>query len=408
MSIRQYIGARYVPKFSDVNGGEWDNTYAYEALEIVKYGNDYYTAKKPVPTGAAITDREYWVLTGNYNGAISNLQDQIDVLNSDIQAVASEINNEKTFKNIIMLGDSWALGHSATHGWPYYLKSILPDRNGAIYENYYNGAGFVKEGPAGTTGHSFYHLLTEKAAAMTADEKNSIDHILVMGGVNDSGMTGITQKIYDFADYAIAQFPNALIVIGIISQTIGGSITRFDYVRDYMAADGYMKKVRVFDEHNCVPFYNYANDTHCTNAGYENCAHAILNELLGYKYGIGSGSKILTFNNSDLNVNTTLSFYQAGNDIQVGIGTVNYNGSYTQSGILHNVTFTNTTDVFPFNANVKYPWYVKLAYGGNIAVVPCEYSFSNDSLIVAWFANENRTYTNIYLSANIINIGSNR
>lgn len=80
MSVREYVGARYVPKFSNNNNGDWDNTYSYEALEIVKYGNDYYTAKIPVPVGIAITNTDYWVLTGNYNGAISNLQDEIDEL----------------------------------------------------------------------------------------------------------------------------------------------------------------------------------------------------------------------------------------------------------------------------------------------------------------------------------------
>jgi hypothetical protein len=75
---RQYIGARYVPRFSTLNGGVWDNQYSYEALEIVKHENNYYTSKKPVPVGIAIDNTEYWVLTGNYSGAIENLEEKID------------------------------------------------------------------------------------------------------------------------------------------------------------------------------------------------------------------------------------------------------------------------------------------------------------------------------------------
>ena len=80
MAVRQYIGARYVPRFSTINDGVWDNTYSYEALEIVKYGNDYYTSKIPVPVGVAITNTQYWVKTGDYNGAIANLQEEIELI----------------------------------------------------------------------------------------------------------------------------------------------------------------------------------------------------------------------------------------------------------------------------------------------------------------------------------------
>lgn len=80
MSVREYVGARYVPKFSDHNDGEWDNSYSYEALEIVKYGSDYYTSKIPVPVGVALSDQTYWVKTGDYNGAISSLDSRVTAL----------------------------------------------------------------------------------------------------------------------------------------------------------------------------------------------------------------------------------------------------------------------------------------------------------------------------------------
>lgn len=83
MSVREYVGARYVPKFSDVNGGVWANTYSYEPLTIVKYGTDFYTSKIPVPVGVSISDDTYWVKTGDYNGAIISLQNEIDELNEN-------------------------------------------------------------------------------------------------------------------------------------------------------------------------------------------------------------------------------------------------------------------------------------------------------------------------------------
>ena len=83
---KQYIGARYVPTFSDVNGGEWSNEYSYEALTIVSHGIDFYTSKIPVPVGVDISNTEYWVKTGEYNGAINTLEERIDNINEIVSA----------------------------------------------------------------------------------------------------------------------------------------------------------------------------------------------------------------------------------------------------------------------------------------------------------------------------------
>lgn len=74
---RQYIGARYVPKFAEPV--EWDSTRSYEALTIVTHNNNSYTSKKNVSKGIDIENTEYWVLTGNYNeqiiSALSGIKD---------------------------------------------------------------------------------------------------------------------------------------------------------------------------------------------------------------------------------------------------------------------------------------------------------------------------------------------
>ena len=75
MAVRQYIGARYVPRFT----GLYDNTQSYEALDVVDNGSDTsYIAKKPTPAGTPLTNTDYWFLYGSTNGAIVNLQNQID------------------------------------------------------------------------------------------------------------------------------------------------------------------------------------------------------------------------------------------------------------------------------------------------------------------------------------------
>lgn len=70
MAIRNYVGARYVPKFADPIG--WQSNTSYEAMVIVTYNNSSYTSKIPVPAtvGNPAENSKYWVLTGNYNAQV--------------------------------------------------------------------------------------------------------------------------------------------------------------------------------------------------------------------------------------------------------------------------------------------------------------------------------------------------
>lgn len=72
VGTRQYIGARYVPLFGrkDEESIEWDNTKPYEPLTIVLYQGNSYTSRQFVPVGVAITNQEFWAITGNYNAQV--------------------------------------------------------------------------------------------------------------------------------------------------------------------------------------------------------------------------------------------------------------------------------------------------------------------------------------------------
>lgn len=83
---KQYIGARYVPKFSDPI--EWSNKKSYEALTIVTHEGNSYTSKKPVPINVGIDNTEYWVLTSNYNAQMNNLLNQYQESNEYFEAVS--------------------------------------------------------------------------------------------------------------------------------------------------------------------------------------------------------------------------------------------------------------------------------------------------------------------------------
>ena len=222
MAVRQYIGARYVPKFSEHNGGDWDNSYTYEALEVVKYGNDYYTAKKPVPTGIAITNTAYWVLTGNYNGAISNLQDQIDTINNtDLPAINSSMQSLTSQVGIlsnrkyIFIGDSYNTTDTPAGGvpivpWSNYIIPMLCSSSSEYYNLGMSGAGFVHA-------PTFQSMLEGLTQTLTADVRNSITDIVVLGGINDGNQSDIGDAVTAFCSYCLTNYPNAHVHIGVIS-----------------------------------------------------------------------------------------------------------------------------------------------------------------------------------------------
>lgn len=92
MTVREYIGARYVPLFM----GEWDNTSAYEPLSIVQYQGNSYTSRQYVPTGIDITNTAYWAITGNYNAQVEQYRQDVLSFNGRITTNENDIDaNER-------------------------------------------------------------------------------------------------------------------------------------------------------------------------------------------------------------------------------------------------------------------------------------------------------------------------
>lgn len=80
--MRQYIGARYMPKFM----GNYDPTQEYEALSVVDNGlGTSYICNKPTPAGTPLTNTNYWHIYGSTSGAIINLQNQIDAIHQGFE-----------------------------------------------------------------------------------------------------------------------------------------------------------------------------------------------------------------------------------------------------------------------------------------------------------------------------------
>ena len=96
MAVKQYIGARYVPKFASPI--EWAADTSYEALTIVTFNNASYTSKVQVPptVGNPAKNPQYWALTGNYNAQVEQYRQETETVSNNLTTLQGQIATEVT------------------------------------------------------------------------------------------------------------------------------------------------------------------------------------------------------------------------------------------------------------------------------------------------------------------------
>lgn len=201
MAVRQYIGARYVPRFM----GTYDPTQQYEALDVVDNGSGTsYIARKNVPPGTPLTDAEYWFVYGASSGAILALQNRMDTAEQDIIDLNKDIDLLK-YGDIILVSDSYGYSPSINDAWTGKLRDLIPNTcwicNGG-------GHGF---GSTPSIADDFI------AYDGTVTDPDKVGLIIAMMGYNDRTHLGdIPAGINNFVDHALLTYPNAKVLIGFI------------------------------------------------------------------------------------------------------------------------------------------------------------------------------------------------
>lgn len=228
MATRQYIGARYVPKFyqNSVDGSaQWESNVVYEPLTYVTLTNGHmYISKKQVPAtiGTPASNADYWLDIGSYNGFIDELNDRID---SIITIIAPAFNTATTYlKGDLVTKDDVLYIFTGGHQGAWTgtdvaatdiatvisdIKTELEDEinNGSVIiigNSYvYNGVAdelktcyannFVEYGGSGSgfvayslQSNTYYDALATKIAALTTKQKSEIRSIVFVSAMGDS------------------------------------------------------------------------------------------------------------------------------------------------------------------------------------------------------------------------------
>ena len=249
MAIRQYVGARYVPRFT----GLYDATQQYEALDVVDNGSGTsYIAKKTVPAGTPLTNTDYWFIYGASSGAIINLQNQVDALNlaigdlSDLQtpitdSIVNAINSRE--RKFVFITDSYGYGPNSDDGTSiisHFCDKLGLTEDVNITSLAYGGWGFISDGTK-----TFLSMLTTViwprfsggSLQFTADE---VTDVIVCGGCNDSGSTApaLYGAIKTFVDQCKIYFPHAKVWVGEVGN-VKAATAHINIGNNVM--DGYMR-----------------------------------------------------------------------------------------------------------------------------------------------------------------------
>lgn len=236
MSVREYIGARYVPVFADPI--QWDSTLKYEPLTVVTNEGASYVSRRYVPEGIQLDNTDYWVLWADFNaqlqhyinvveafdGRIDDLEDNFPITSAQIQnnTITSEKIASHTItdanieqKHMVLIGDSFTktgYGLQMSDMWWRKYATIV---NLIPHSYAINGMGFIQ----GLTTNEDFRSQIDLAIADSSFDNSKVEKLFIMGGINDCRISDINSptnyqvRVREVLNYAASEFPNAEIIL---------------------------------------------------------------------------------------------------------------------------------------------------------------------------------------------------
>ena len=274
MATRQYIGARYVPKFYENSAGtaEWRSGVIYEPLTIVTWNGNSYTSKKAVPAeiGDPSSNPAYWVATGLFNEQIAALSGDVDAIETRMDSAETTLNRLVAGRKFIFIADSYGTGEGSEGPVNSFIDrctvALGLTENVDYWKNAVGGASFH-----GWNGRRSFRSLLEE---VTPTDNAYITDVVVCGGINDAAtgadLSSNITAMEDFVTYARGRFPNAVIHVCFLGWTTGVN-TNLNIVNMSLPAYRYAgEKGAAFVNLNCLnhDYHNHMTDgSHPTSDG---------------------------------------------------------------------------------------------------------------------------------------------
>lgn len=221
--VRQYIGARYVPKFYENSAGtsEWRAGVIYEPLTIVTYNGNSYTSKKAVPAeiGDPSANPEYWAATGLYNEQVEALREQVSDLDTELSQEITDRENAIAAlaqTEIVWIGDSYVEANSLGADQNKRFSTLVSQALGLTEHNYAEGGSDFISG--GSSGVNYIGQLQNAIADMTEDERNHTKYLVVASTRNmpynnpNATLSDYNSAISGFFTAARAAFPKSIMI----------------------------------------------------------------------------------------------------------------------------------------------------------------------------------------------------
>lgn len=310
---RQYIGARYIPKFFQGPDGTpaWVGNVPYEPLTIVTYLGNSYTSKIPVTPGIGnpAENPTYWALTGAYNQQVEEYRQEVAEVKqqteTNTQAIATETTNRENADAImqndiniikskidtyptwitsdtptIFISDSYGQYPDAANNWISQTISLLGLTNAINYS--FGSTGFAVT--------SNMHNFTEMIENVPVTDPLAIKRIIVGGGANDdlhATKDQIKAGIQNFMTAAKTRFPNASVIIAHIGFTTESSNNqnksgREAYLESYLYGAIPVENIFYVMQNRTL----LADTTHPTNNGSLMIAEKICEFLISNKCNV--------------------------------------------------------------------------------------------------------------------------
>lgn len=280
-----YVGARYVPIFD----GDWDATKQYEPLVIVTSGGDSYTSKQYVPAGIPVTNENFWAHTGNWNGQLESLRQE--VINNSISINELDTKVEHLDNDYwLFIADSWGDTLDDTiPGWPTTTASLMK-LNGNYTICQKSGSGIIQGSP------NYYQMVQE----LDSNIKGKVTQIVMETAANDLthgyDIPTITNSYNNFVNLCKLSFPNLkrIVALPMVFNLNRGAYSYNPFYNIFVNnMDTCVPQRCPSWAHNCIW---YKNDGHLNANGNQLFSQAIANYLLGNDTGVQYGISNLVLN----------------------------------------------------------------------------------------------------------------